>query len=421
MGSSDDDDEPPVVDIQAHIRPLLKKLKKQEARIDKLDAKIKENEKRDRDAVESQRAAERSSAEVQASLAVLKDRLESGPWREDNDKLRQELVGHSTRLQEALEEQRVQLNAHAQVFQSTQTSVVQQQHDIAAMQAETSEARRRGEGDLASLSTRVDQLRSETSERDTSNYTEATQHADRLAQRLQQDVLRLEQQLALCAQSRHVSEQVSSLQQEAQSLSAALEEAKRTARASAQQLQEARDQQSGYALQSSVSTMQQLLTTRLGQLEEGLSRVDASQHAVHAPLPYTHTRAHTHTHAAANDPRLADSPLPTPFLPLSLSVHLQARACCSRVRQPTADGGRAGRGSLRREAAAARAAADARREGAEAARAAAADAPRAALAAAAQGATTNGCASSLLTPLVRSSPASFWLEHRPTLPRPACL
>ena len=294
MGSSDDDDEPPVVDIQAHIRPLLKKLKKQEARIDKLDAKIKENEKRDRDAVESQRAAERSSAEVQASLAVLKDRLESGPWREDNDKLRQELVGHSTRLQEALEEQRVQLNAHAQVFQSTQTSVVQQQHDIAAMQAETSEARRRGEGDLASLSTRVDQLRSETSERDTSNFTEATQHADRLAQRLQQDVLRLEQQLALCAQSRHVSEQVSSLQQEAQSLSAALEEAKRTARASAQQLQEARDQQSGYALQSSVSTMQQLLTTRLGQLEEGLSRVDASQHAVHAPPPHTRARAHTH-------------------------------------------------------------------------------------------------------------------------------
>ena len=279
MGSSDDDDDPPVVDIQAHIRPLLKKLKKQEARIDKLEAKIKENEKRDRDAVESQRSAGNSLAEVQTSLAVLKDRLESGPWREDNDKLRQELVGHSTRLQEALEEQRVQLNAHAQVFQSTQTSVVQQQHDIAALQAETSEARRRGEGDLASLSTRVDQLRSETSERDTSNFTEATQHADRLAQRLQQDVLRLEQQLALCAQSRHVSDQVSALQQEVQSLSAALEEAKRTARASAQQLQEARDQQSGYALQSSVSTMQQLLTTRLGQLEEGLSRVDASQHA----------------------------------------------------------------------------------------------------------------------------------------------
>ena len=321
MGSSDDDDEPPVVDIQAHIRPLLKKLKKQEARIDKLDAKIKENEKRDRDAVESQRAAERSSAEVQASLAVLKDRLESGPWREDNDKLRQELVGHSTRLQEALEEQRVQLNAHAQVFQSTQTSVVQQQHDIAAMQAETSEARRRGEGDLASLSTRVDQLRSETSERDTSNFAEATQHADRLAQRLQQDVLRLEQQLALCAQSRHVSEQVSSLQQEAQSLSAALEEAKRTARASAQQLQEARDQQSGYALQSSVSTMQQLLTTRLGQLEEGLSRVDASQHAVHAPPPHTHARARGSQRPSAG--RLA-------------SAHslLQASACRSHVRQP---------------------------------------------------------------------------------------
>ena len=131
---------------------------------------------------------------MQASLAVLKDRLESGPWREDNDKLRQELVGHSTRLQEALEEQRVQLNAHAQVFQSTQTAVVQQQHDIAALQAETSQACRRGEGDLASLSARIDQLRVETSERDTSNFTEATQHADRLAQRLQQDVLRLEQQ-----------------------------------------------------------------------------------------------------------------------------------------------------------------------------------------------------------------------------------
>ena len=41
---------------------------------------------------------------AQASLAVLRDRIETAPWRADSDKLRTELVGHSTRLQEALEE-----------------------------------------------------------------------------------------------------------------------------------------------------------------------------------------------------------------------------------------------------------------------------------------------------------------------------
>ena len=45
-------------------------------------------------------------------------------------------------LESKLDEQRVQLGAHAQVYQSTQTSMVQQAHTIAALQAESADPQR---------------------------------------------------------------------------------------------------------------------------------------------------------------------------------------------------------------------------------------------------------------------------------------
>ena len=62
--------------------------------------------------------------------------------------------------------------------------------------------------EVRGLSARLDHMRGEFSERVTHTFSEATAHADRLTQRLQQDLLRLEQDVAQRAQVRAPSASV---------------------------------------------------------------------------------------------------------------------------------------------------------------------------------------------------------------------
>ena len=125
-----DDAAPPQIDIQAHLRPLQKQLKKQSKQITKLEAACKALEKQSKADAEQREEMTAKLAEAQGAIHAARDRLTAVPWRPDLESLRADLSAASSRIAESVEEQRVQLAAHAQVFQSTQTSVVGQAHTV---------------------------------------------------------------------------------------------------------------------------------------------------------------------------------------------------------------------------------------------------------------------------------------------------
>ena len=134
-------------------------------------------------------------AELNSTVVTLKERFEARPWQLDLERQGGELRAAEKRLGGAVDDMKVQLGAHAQVFQSAQASVAQQAHELSGLQAEATETSRRVNEELRSLTTRIDHMRGEFSERVTHTFGESTAHADRLVTRLQQDLLRVEQEV----------------------------------------------------------------------------------------------------------------------------------------------------------------------------------------------------------------------------------
>jgi len=195
---------------------------------------------------------------------------------EDTARLRSDLEEPIQRLRDAVEEQRVQLTAHAQVFQGTQASVVAQAHSLSQLQGETSDATRRAESERLALGLRIDQVRTDLSERATQGFTDATQHCDRLISRMQQDVLRLEGSVSQCAQTTALTDATSSLDDELRRANTSLEDVRREIRTLADQLSETREKQNTFSLQSTVSGLQASNTQRFTSMEETIGRLDTA-------------------------------------------------------------------------------------------------------------------------------------------------
>lgn len=182
------------------VQPLRKQLKKHAGKLEKLDALIKSLEKDRTGEQEKREEVQKQVAEMQASASMIKGTIDAGPWRGDAERVMSELRAAEKRLMDSLDDQRVQLAAHSQVFQNTQSSVSSLSQGQSTLQAEHSDSSRRTLEELRGLTARLDHMRGEFAERVTHTFSESTAHADRLNQRLQQDLLRLEQDVSQRAQ-----------------------------------------------------------------------------------------------------------------------------------------------------------------------------------------------------------------------------
>ena len=256
MGDSSDEegnDEDQAAALNNIVQPLRKQMKKQGAKIEKLSALVKVLEEERAKEVEKREEVERQMVEMRTSTQHMKATLDSNPWRFQAEQADTSLRAVETRLSGVLDEQRVQLAAHAQVFQTTQSTVSQLSQTQASLQADQSEATRRSAEETRGLTARLDHMRGEFAERVSHTFSESTTHADRLGQRLQEDLHRLDQEVSLRAPARSVTDSTAALQSELHELRAANDELKRELRSQASTVQELKDMQSGFALKSSVS------------------------------------------------------------------------------------------------------------------------------------------------------------------------
>ena len=218
--SDDSDDGADNADQQAAlnniVQPLRKLIKKQSSKIDKLSKVVSTLEEERAKEAALREEMERQLSELKATGTTLKATLDQNPWRYQNEQTEATVRALEKRLTDSLDEQRVQLTAHTQVFQSTQSTVSQLSQSQASLQAEQNDGGRRAAEELRSLTARIDHMRGEMSERLTHTFSESTQHADRLSQRLQEDVHRLDQEISNRAQTKNVSESTASLQSELQ-------------------------------------------------------------------------------------------------------------------------------------------------------------------------------------------------------------
>lgn len=204
--ASSEDGNDAAANLNTIVQPLRKQIKKQGSKIEKLESLCKAAEKARAAEVERREASEHQLAILQASLDDLKNKLDSNPWLGEGEKLMAELHASEKRLGESLNDTKVQLGAHAQVFQTTQSAVSSQAQGLAAMQAEASEGSLRVAEEIRGMNARLDHMRGEFSERVTHTFTETTGHADRLVQRLQQEIQRLDQEVALRATSKTLAD-----------------------------------------------------------------------------------------------------------------------------------------------------------------------------------------------------------------------
>ena len=261
-------------EVAAMLQPLRKSIKKQGSKIDKLDAIIKDAEKRRAEEAEQLQTMATTLAELNSTVVTLKERFEARPWQLDLERQGGELRAAEKRLGGAVDDMKVQLGAHAQVFQSAQASVAQQAHELSGLQAEATETSRRVNEELRSLTTRIDHMRGEFSERVTHTFGESTAHADRLVTRLQQDLLRVEQEVGQRATLASVGESNATQLRELQKLQSAHDELQRTLRNTTTELTDLREQSHGWALKSSLTTAASSSDAKLGVLEEGLARLE---------------------------------------------------------------------------------------------------------------------------------------------------
>jgi len=258
------------------VQPLRKQLKKHTGKLDKLDTLIK-TLKEERVASDDKREAlGKQLVDIVAAAAILKGTLDAAPWRSDGERALGELRAAEKRLTATLDEQRVQLAAHAQIFQSTQSTVSALSQGQAALQAEHGDGSKRAADELRGLSARLDHMRGEFAERVTHTFSDSTAHADRLTQRLQQDVLRLEQDVSARAPANALSDASASLHSELHELRAGSDELRRELRASNAQLQELKDAQQSYVLKTAVAGSAATSDTRVAALEETVARLSTA-------------------------------------------------------------------------------------------------------------------------------------------------
>lgn len=256
MGGSDDSDDEGGDDQAAAlnniVQPLRKQIKKQSSKVDKLSSLVKTLEEERQKAAEKNEELEKGLTEMRLVCSNMKTTLDANPWRFQGEQLEGSLRATEKRLSESLDEQRVQLNAHSQVFQATQSTVSQLSQTQASIQADQSDGARRQAEELRGLTARIDHMRGEFAERASHTFAEATTHADRLGQRLQEDLHRIDQEVSLRATSRSVADGQAALQSELQELRSTNEELRREVKSQASQISELKDLQSGFALKSSV-------------------------------------------------------------------------------------------------------------------------------------------------------------------------
>ena len=216
-----------MAEVAAMLQPLRKQLKKHSSRLEKVETNLKDTEKKRQADSEQLQTLQQTVLETNALLTTLRDSLNARPWQFDIEKMQAEMRTVDQRSTSAVDELRVQLTAHAQVFQGSQTSVASQAEQLNGVQADAAEHRRKTGEELRSITTRLDHMRGEFSERVTHTFGEATTHADRLMTRLQQDLLRLEQDVGQRAISTNVAESSAALQRELHKLSGSHEELQR--------------------------------------------------------------------------------------------------------------------------------------------------------------------------------------------------
>lgn len=205
---SDDDDDAggagQAAALNFIVLPLRKQLTKHGKTLSKLESTVNALEKERANMSEKQGGSSKVVTDLQTTMQILKGTLDSHPWRSEGDRYLSELRGVEKRLADTLDEQRVQLAAHSQVFQSTQSAVSTLSHEHASLKAEHNDGSRRALEELRGLTARLDHMRGEFAERVTHSFSEATAHADRQMQRLQQELLRVDQDVSERAQARHL-------------------------------------------------------------------------------------------------------------------------------------------------------------------------------------------------------------------------
>ncbi len=234
------------------IQPLRKQLKRQASKIEKLEGLCKQLDKERMAANVKRDEAENKMIAMHASVQSLRDRIDSNPWRSECERLSGELRASENRLTGMLDDHKVQISAHAQVFQSTQSTVSSQSQGLSSLQAEQNEASRRIGEELRALTARLDHMRGEFAERVTHSHSEAVGHADRLVQRVQTDLLALEQEVAGRAKSGGLADAVAATNAELSALRMAEDEIRREMRGVVSQLQDVREGQSSFALKAAV-------------------------------------------------------------------------------------------------------------------------------------------------------------------------
>ena len=258
------------------IQPLRKQIKKQSSKIEKLSALVKDLEADRATEKEKREEVERQLADIKTGSTMLKSTVDASPWRQDSERVEGSLRNTEKRLMDALDEQRVQLAAHAQVFQSTQSTVSDLSQRHATMQAEHNDGSRRAAEELRALTARLDHMRGEFSERVTHIFSESTSHADRLTQRLQEELHRLDTEVSMRAQARSVADGTAALQSEMQELRSANEELKRELRSCTTQLTELRETQQSFVTKSSMAGTSATADQRISALEETSGRLDGA-------------------------------------------------------------------------------------------------------------------------------------------------
>lgn len=329
------------------IQPLRKQLKKQSAKIDKLSTLVKEIEEERKAEKEKREEVERQLMETKANAAMLKSTLEANPWRHENERLEGSLRAAEKRLGDMLDEQRVQLTAHTQVFQSTQTTVNELSQRNAAIQAEHNDGMRRSAEEVRTLTARLDQMRGELSERVTHTFSESTSHADRLGQRLQEDLHRLESDVSSRAQARTVADGTAAVQAEMQELRSANEELRRELRTCTSQLTELRDAQQSFVTKSVMAGSSATLEQRVTSVEEVSGRLDGTLKEVSSALSdgrfgqrqgmienrqlmFERSLKQLETQLSSYSEELAQRPLKTDVISAIAQQEVAVEACASR-------------------------------------------------------------------------------------------
>ena len=283
MGSDSEDDNDDkndnVAALNNIVQPLRKQIKKQGTKLEKMNETMTRLGEDSEKAREQFTDLEHQVAGFKIASTQLKSTIDASPWQRDGERIEATIREMEKRLTEELGEQRVHLAAHSQTFQTTQSAVSDISRKQSSVLAEIGEVSRRSAEELRVLTARLDHIRGEFSEHVTHTLGESKSHADRLNQRVQDELHRLDQEVSLRALSKSVAETTTGLGSELHEVRAANDELKRELRVNAAQLQELKDTlaSQSLALKSSVAGIQATVEQRLHTLEETVQRMEAAQ------------------------------------------------------------------------------------------------------------------------------------------------